>query len=80
MSEKRSGQFSVGLLSIGVVVTIASIGAFFSQSNRIGSVEARTSVLESQNVEINKKLDRIINILDKSNRSIEISTTTIKIL
>ena len=74
----RKGQINiVGLVGIGVTIALASIGSFFYQSNRTASVETRAAVLETQYVEVNKKLDQILGKLEiweterKNNRIIE---------
>ena len=62
---RRKGQIGfLPLIGAGVTVIMASISGFFYQSNRIGSVETRASVLEVRYEDVNKKLDRIEKKLD----------------
>ena len=61
----KKGQISfLSLLGTAATIIIVSIGAFFTQSNRIGGVETKTAVLEVQYENIDKKLERIEGKLD----------------
>ena len=56
----RKGQIGfLPLIGAGVTVIMASISGFFYQSNRIGVVETRASVLEVRYEDFDKKLERI---------------------
>ena len=68
----RKGQITIfQMISVGVGLATAFIGNAFYQSDRTGKVETRTTVLEVQYSEVNKKLDRILNILDKETAKVE---------
>ena len=80
----RKGQIGfLPLIGAGVTVIMASISGFFYQSNRIGVVETRASVLEVRYEDFDKKLERIEGKLDtilsekyQRNSSITIVTST----
>ena len=62
---KKLGQIGIfPLFGIGATILIASIGAFFSQSNRIGGVETKAAVLETKYESINEKLEKMDGKLD----------------
>ena len=61
----RKGQIGLfPLLGTAATIIIVSIGAFFTQANRIGGVETRAAVLEVRYENIDKKLERIEGKLD----------------
>lgn len=62
---KRRGEVNIiGLLAIGVTIAISSIGGFFYQSNRTGSLETRTALLEYQFTKIDKQYEEMNRKLD----------------
>lgn len=81
---RRKGQIGfLPLIGAGVTVIMASISGFFYQSNRIGSVETRASVLEVRYEDFDKKLERIEIKLDailsekyQRNSSITVATSS----
>lgn len=61
----KRGQIGLlPLFGVGATILIASISAFFSQSNRIGGIETKAAVLETRYEEVDRKLERIEDKLD----------------
>ena len=66
---KRVAQISVGILiTAGITITLAGvtgiIGQFIKQSDKIGVLETRASVLETNFDNMNEKLEKIDLKLD----------------
>ncbi len=78
--RNKKGQISIGwAITTGLGLLLGAFGYAMSNSNRVGVVETRTAVLESQYQEFSKKLDRVLEIVDtKSSYSASSTISNIK--